>query len=200
MKSEKLQIEAKANLMEQNGNASIKRKRIDYKPKKGRAKMIKGNCYNCGKPNHMAKDCRLPKKNQAHISKVRSVPIDLGELNLTVVVFEANLVDNPREWWIDIGATSHICSNKEIFSTTHQSMGKKLFMENSATSNIVGLGNVVLKMTLGKELTLIDVLHVPNIRKNLVSGSLLVKSGFRLVFESNKFVLTKNNLYRKMIC
>ncbi|KAL0370874.1 UNVERIFIED_CONTAM: hypothetical protein Sangu_0405500 [Sesamum angustifolium] len=97
MKSEKLQIEAKANLMEQNGNTSIKRKCVDYKPKKGRAKMIKGNCYNCGKPNHMAKDCRFPKKNQAHVLEVRYVPIDLGELNLSVVVFEANLVDNPRE-------------------------------------------------------------------------------------------------------
>ncbi|KAL0336223.1 UNVERIFIED_CONTAM: hypothetical protein Sradi_4834200 [Sesamum radiatum] len=129
MKSRKLQIEAKANLMEQNGNTSIKRKRVDYKPKKGRAKMIKGNCYNCGKPNHMAKDCRLPKKNQAHVSEVRSVPIDLGELNLSAVVFEANLVDNPREWWIDTGATRHICSDKEMFSTYTPINGRKLFME-----------------------------------------------------------------------
>ncbi|KAL0281946.1 UNVERIFIED_CONTAM: hypothetical protein Sradi_7277900 [Sesamum radiatum] len=193
MKSEKLQIEAKANLMEQNGNTSIKTKRIDYKAKKGRAKMIKENCYNCGKRNHMAKDRRLLKKNQAHISEVRSVPIDLGELNLSIVVFEANLVDNPREWWIDTGATRHICSDKDIFSTFTPINGRKLFMENSATSNIVGIDNVVLKMTSGKELTLIDLLHVPDIRKNLVSGSLLVKIGFKLVFESNKFVLTKNN-------
>ncbi|KAL0347056.1 UNVERIFIED_CONTAM: Retrovirus-related Pol polyprotein from transposon TNT 1-94 [Sesamum calycinum] len=171
MKSGKLQIEAKANLMEQNGNTSIKRKRVDYKVKKGRAKMIKGNCYNCGKPNHMAKDCRLPKKIKR--------------------MFQRS--DNPREWWIDTGATRHICSDKEMFSTYTPINGRKLFMENSATSNIVGIGNVVLKMTSGKELTLIDVLHVPDIRKNLVSGSLLVKSGFRLVFESNKFVLTKNS-------
>ncbi|KAL0293444.1 UNVERIFIED_CONTAM: hypothetical protein Sangu_2523800 [Sesamum angustifolium] len=191
MKFGKLQIEAKANLMEQNGNT--KRKRVDYKPIKGRAKMIKGNCYNCGKPNHMAKDCRLPKKNQAHVSEVRCVPIDLGELNLSTVVFEASLVDNPREWWIDTDATRHICSDKEMFSTYTPINGRKLFMGNSATSNIVGLVNVVLKMTSGKELTLIDVLHVPDIHKNLVFGSQLVKSGFRLVFESNKFVLTKNN-------
>ncbi|KAL0365780.1 UNVERIFIED_CONTAM: Retrovirus-related Pol polyprotein from transposon TNT 1-94 [Sesamum radiatum] len=120
----------------------------------------------------MAKDCRLPKKNQAHVSEVRSVPIDLGKLNLSAVVFEANLVDNPREWWIDTGATRHICSDKEMFSTYTPINGRKLFMGNSATSNIVGLGKVVLKMTSGKELTLIDVLHVPDIRKNLVSGSL----------------------------
>ena len=32
-------------------------------------------------------------------------------------------------------------------------------------------------MTSGKELTLNDVLHVPEIRKNLASGSLLSKKG-----------------------
>ncbi|KAL0301539.1 UNVERIFIED_CONTAM: hypothetical protein Sradi_6430700 [Sesamum radiatum] len=192
MKSKMLQIEAKANLMEQNGNTSIKRKRIDYKAKKGRTKMIKRNCYNCGKCNHMAKDYRLLKKNEVHISEVGSVPIDLRELNLSAVVFEANLVDNQREWWIDTGATRHICSDKEMLSIYTPINGRKLFMGNSATSNIVGIINVVLKMTSGKELTLIDVLYVPDIRKNLVSGLLLVKSGFRLVFESNKFVLTKN--------
>ncbi|KAK4385745.1 hypothetical protein Sango_2698500 [Sesamum angolense] len=150
MKSGKLQIKAKTNLMEQNGNTSIKRKRIDYKPKKGRAKMIKGNCYNFGKPNHMAKNCQIPKKNQAHILKVRSVHIDLGELNLSAVVFEANLVDNPREWWIDTGATRHISSEKEMLSTYIPINGKKLFMGNSTTSNIVGLDNVVLKMNSGR--------------------------------------------------
>ncbi|KAK4389640.1 hypothetical protein Sango_2301000 [Sesamum angolense] len=105
------------------------------------------------------------------VDSKRSVPIDLGELNLSAVVFEANLVDNPREWWIDTGATRHICSDKEMFSTYIPINGRKLFMGNSTTSNIVGIGNVVLKMTSGKELTLIDVLHVPDISKELVSGS-----------------------------
>ena len=33
--------------------------------------------------------------------------------------------------------------------------------------------------------------HVPAIKKNLVSGSLLCREGFKLVFESNKLVVTK---------
>jgi hypothetical protein len=35
------------------------------------------------------------------------------------------------------------------------------------------------------------VQHVPIIKKNLVSGSLLYRDGFKLVFESNKCVLSK---------
>ena len=41
---------------------------------------------------------------------------------------------------------------------------------------------MVLKKTSGKEPTLTNVLYVPEIRKNLVSGSLLDSHGFRLVF------------------
>lgn len=39
------------------------------------------------------------------------------------------------------------------------------------------------------------MLHVPDIRKDLVSCSLLSKNGFKLVLESNKFVLTKSGMY-----
>ena len=50
-------------------------------------------------------------------------------------------------------------------------------------------------MTSRKELTLTNVLYVPKIRKNLVSGSLLNSHGFWLVFESDKFVLSKSGMY-----
>ena len=40
-------------------------------------------------------------------------------------------------------------------------------------------------------LTLTDVYHVLEVRKNLVFGGLLNKFGFKLIFESNKFILFK---------
>ena len=70
-----------------------------------------------------------------------------------------------------------------------------MYMGNSATSEIKGKGKVVLKMTSGNELTLTNVLYVPEICKNLVSGSLLNIHGFQLVFESDKFVLSKSGMY-----
>ena len=56
-------------------------------------------------------------------------------------------------------------------------------MVNSATSEIKGQGKVVLKMTYGKEVTLTNVLCIPEIRNNLVFSSLLNSHGFQLVFE-----------------
>ena len=33
-------------------------------------------------------------------------------INLSAVVSEANLVGNPKEWWVDTGASRHICADK----------------------------------------------------------------------------------------
>ena len=68
-------------------------------------------------------------------------------------------------------------------------------MGNSATSEIKGKGTVFLKMTSGKELKLQNVLYVPDIRKNLVSGTLLSVHGFKMVFESQKFILSKAGMF-----
>ena len=97
---------------------------------------------------------------------------------------------------MDTRATRHVCLEKKMFSTYNPvGNGGKIFMENSSTSKIKGIGKVVLKMTTGKFLTLKDVLHMLNIQKNLVSGSLLSKNGFKLVFESDKFSLFKSGMY-----
>ena len=101
------------------------------------------------------------------------------------MVSEVNLVgSNPREWWIDTGATRHVCSDIRLFTSFEAiSNGEKLFMGNSATSEIESQGKVIMKMTSEKELTMNDMFYVPEIQNNLVSGSLLNKHGFRMVFE-----------------
>ena len=155
----------------------------------------------CNKQGHLVKDCRSrkeqgnPKKkcSEANVTEVD----DVSHMNLSVVVSEVNFISsNTKEWWVDTGATHHVCSDKKMFSS-YQTIdnGEQLFMGNSSSSMVEGQGKVVLKMTSGKELTLNDVLHLPEIRKNLVSGSLLSRKGFKLVFVSDNFILTKKGMY-----
>ena len=49
----------------------------------------------------------------------------------------------------------------------------------------------MLKLTSGKTLALSDVLHVPNIRANLVLVTLLGKVGVKVSFESDRIVMIK---------
>ena len=197
-------MESKANVVEQGQTSHNhkKRKHNGNGPKEGPTKKFQGKCYVCNKQGHRAKDfCSHkeqgnPKKKrpQANVTKVD----DVSDMNLSAVVSEVNFIgSNTKEWWVDTGATRHVCSDKKMFSS-YQTIdnGEQLFMGNSSSSKVEGQGKVVLKMTSGKELTLNDVLHVPEIRKNLVSGSLLSKKGFKLVFVSDNFILSK----KKDVC
>ena len=42
-----------------------------------------------------------------------------------------------------------------------------------------------------KSLDFNGVFHIPDIRKKLINASLLVKNGYKVVFESNKIVITR---------
>ena len=79
------------------------------------------------------------------------------------------------------------------------SSGEQLFMCNSSTSKVERRGKVILKMTYDKELTLNNVLHVSDICKNLVYGSLLSKNGFKLVFISYKLYFPRMRCILEMV-
>jgi hypothetical protein len=68
-------------------------------------------------------------------------------------------------------------------------------MGNGACAAVRGVGTVDLKLTSGKTIQLKNVQHVPSIRKNSISGSLLRCDGYKLVFESNKCVLSKFGIF-----
>ena len=68
-----------------------------------------------------------------------------------------------------------------MFSTYKKVDRENLYIENSLTSKVLDIGKVILKMTFKKLLILINVLHVDN-KNNLVSSSLLSKTGFKMDF------------------
>ncbi|GKB31396.1 pol polyprotein [Tanacetum coccineum] len=70
-----------------------------------------------------------------------------------------------------------------------------MIMGNETASKIEGKWKVILKLTSEKDLVLSNVLHVPNITKNLISGPILRNKGFKLIFELDKFVITKGGVY-----
>ncbi|XP_073133324.1 uncharacterized protein [Henckelia pumila] len=160
---------AKANIIEQKKSSKAKRfagggSKLGPKKDTFKKKFL-GKCYNCGGPGHKSSECKKPKRNR-EANLLEDISKEVSNMDICAVISEVNMVgSNPREWWIDTGATCHICYEKDIFATLDESEnGEKLFMGNSATSDIKGQGKVIFKMTFGKELTLNNIrLLCPNV-------------------------------------
>nr|CAE04807.2 OSJNBb0022P19.2 [Oryza sativa Japonica Group] len=175
-------------VQKKNPHASHNNKKVkpdvkpDVKPnaatnfkKKGKGK-AKGDCFVCGKSGHWAKDCpeRKDRKSANMVISEGGGTSGYGKILPTVLS-----VFHSPDWWVDTGANIHV------------RRGSSLLMGNGSLAAVHGVGTVDLKFTSGKTVQLKNVQHVPSIKKNLVSGSLLCREGFRLVFESNKCVVSK---------
>ncbi|GJX51663.1 zinc finger, CCHC-type containing protein [Tanacetum coccineum] len=165
----------------------------------------------CGKHGHLKKDCKGGKVgNKANGSGTNGL-VDGSTNSLkgqnmfnksfqvyyVTYVSEAYFVqDDDVAWWVDSGATVHVCKDRCWFKT-YESLndGSILHMGNESTALVHGRGCVDLKFSSGKIVLLFNVLHVPNIRKNLVSSSVLNNCGYKQVIESNKFVLSKHGVF-----
>ena len=108
------------------------------------------------------------------------------------------MVFNMKDWVVDSGATRHINGNISAFASynTIEEEEEQVFIGNSRFTPMIAKEKVLLKLTSGKVLAAhSDVLHVPNIRWNLVSVSLLGKARVRILFDFDKIVLTNYNVF-----
>ena len=66
-----------------------------------------------------------------------------------------------------------------------------ILMGNGSAAPVLGVRMVELKLSSGKIVHLKNVQHAPSINRNPISGSLLCRDGYKLVFDSNKDVISK---------
>ncbi|CAM8990125.1 unnamed protein product [Rhodiola kirilowii] len=179
----------------------------------------KENVYwTCGKAGHFKHDCRIGKgksekaqdkafgnKNQEQKSHGQNLLVSDLETNVDAhsnVDYVSNffeifaMQDDETSWWVDSGATTHMCRDKgsfKSFAATNE--GRVLHMGDESSAPILGLGQVELEFSSGKIVVLCNVLFVPNIRKNIVSGTVLIKQGYRQVYEADNYVLSKGGIF-----
>ncbi|GJV05442.1 zinc finger, CCHC-type containing protein [Tanacetum coccineum] len=141
------------------------------------------------KVGHFKRECRALKKKQDGGNDNKN-----KDNNFVSMIFETFSLEKERSWWVDSRATRHVCNDETMFKT-YEPSNSMLYMRNHSTAQVKGKGKIDLAFTSGNTLTLKDVLHVSDVRKNLVSRSILNKFGIKLVFESDKFILFKGGKF-----
>lgn len=70
-----------------------------------------------------------------------------------------------------------------------------MILGNDSTTSVLGFGDIELKMNSGKILTLKDIHHVPEVKKDLITGSSLIQLGNKIVLETNRVIVFKSNVF-----
>ncbi|GJV56097.1 zinc finger, CCHC-type containing protein, partial [Tanacetum coccineum] len=151
-------------------------------------KKSKVTCWKCGKPRHLKKDCKGGKVgNKANglgitgsvdgsnnSLKGRNMFNRSFQVYYVTYISEAYFVqDDDVAWWVNSGATVHVCKDRCWFKTYEPlNDGSILYMGNELTALVHGRDCVDLKFSSGKIISLLNIVN-DNIASAFMSTSKL---------------------------
>jgi Zinc knuckle len=161
----------------------------------GNNRKFNGECYNCGKKGHMAKDCWSKKKSaESNIatSSSKEKCEDDWDVEASYAVEEVELaftamderIDYENDWIVDSGCSNHMTGDKQKFENLSEYKGNRVVViANNSRLPIAHIGKTVVTPRYSpEEVPLQDVYHVPGMKKNLLSVAQLTSSGHYVLF------------------
>ena len=127
-------------------------------------------------------------------NKKTNVIVAEGDIMIVTNDGCVSLATQDINWVIDSGASFHVTSHSDFFTSYRTGDFGNVRMRNSGVSKIVGIGDVCLETSIGNKLVLKNVRHVPDIRLNLISIDILDDKRFTNSFGESKWKLTKGSL------
>ncbi|KAG8499139.1 hypothetical protein CXB51_005544 [Gossypium anomalum] len=154
-------------------------------------------CRYCKKLGHVKADCyKLRNKRAAESNEEDVTGANLADENGDdfLLVSTSDNIKLTSEWILDSGCSFHMCPNREWFSTYSLVEGGVVRVGNNSFSKVIGIGTVKIKMHDGTIRTLSNVRYEPDLRKNLISLSILDLKGYRINIKSSDIKVSRGAL------
>ncbi|KAG8497152.1 hypothetical protein CXB51_008362 [Gossypium anomalum] len=146
---------------------------------------------------HVKIDCyKLRNKRAAESNEEDVVGANLTDENGDDFLL-VSTSDNSKltsEWILDSGCSFHMCPNREWLSKYSSVEGGVMRIGNDSSSKVIGIGTVKIKIHNGTIRILSDVRYVPDLRKNLISLSILDLKGCRINVELSGIKVSREAL------
>ena len=93
-------------------------------------------------------------------------------------------------WYLDSGASFHMTGDKELFSDLEEKdLQMHIEMDDDGRYSVTSIRTITFERESGKPFLLKGVMHVPGLKKNLVSVAMLEDRGYDVIFSEGKAFL-----------
>jgi len=96
---------------------------------------------------------------------------------------------------IDLGASFHFTPHREWFCKYEKHHGVDVFLGDDRKARIIGCRKVKLNLQGGRVRTILGVLHIPILARNLISVRKLDDAGVKTMFEKHTCKMVQGNWY-----
>lgn len=156
-------------------------------------------CFHFNKIGHKKSEYRVFKRKQNgervnDKEKINVATMVDGDVCIICHSDIVNLTCQDTHQVVDFGASHHVTSGCDCFSSYTIDHFGHVKMGNDAECKIIGMGDVRLDTNTRCKLILKNVRHIPDIRLNLISIDVLYEEGYYNYFGKGKWKLTMGSL------
>ena len=115
--------------------------------------------------------------------------------NAFTATFTTWAEDN-NEWYIDSGATQHLCLRKEWFRDYKDISARKVYLADRTHIIAKGTGTIYINMDINGEESIArlnDVLYILKLHRNLLSVNRLVFYRYTVIFDNTGCTIKNND-------
>eukprot|EP00253_Pinus_taeda_P025687 PITA_25687 len=168
-----------------------KNKRASHSGAKGKKQdMSKVKCFHCHQHGHYATNCPQKKKNKQAAGSVAGEALaSQFELDFSLIACLVSSVMG-SVWFFYSGASCHMIGDRDLFSDLDEKdLGVHIKMGDDGRYSATGIGTISFERESGKPFVLKEVMHVPRLKKNIISVAMLEDKGYDVVLSEGKAFL-----------
>jgi len=129
------------------------------------------------------RNCTKPKKLEADSANVTT-----DEVQDALILAVQSPID---DWILDFGASFHCTPHHEMMQNYVAGDHSVVYLTDGQPMDIVGIGDVQIKTMNGSIWNLQNVMHVPGLKKKLISVGQLDDSGHSILFLGGMWKVSK---------
>jgi hypothetical protein len=115
-------------------------------------------------------------------TKMMNKPINEVRSDSILLLAHDDLGSQDEVWYLDSGASNHMCGKKDLFVEFTEGVGGKVNLGDSSKLSVEGKGKIKIYQNDGKKGYIFYVYYVPNMKSNILSIGQLLREGVHYTY------------------
>ena len=155
-------------------------------------------CWYCARKGHTRNDCNFKKaadklrekKDSKKPAAAAAASTNESTNHSYAIMARRSFPGDSDDWFVDSGATDHMCCDKGSFTVYHSlDRPKPIYLGDSSVVNDYGMGTI----RIGDKVNLFNVRHVPNLDINMLSVDKVLQQHYDVLFSSDGCTIKQGN-------